>query len=189
MQLAAGELAQISKHLSRAEAILAALQVKPGKITVALGLGIIRNALLALDESDVSAARAARTLQTLRVAIANLNVPPIVHEHVSGAFAVLGSQQARALSDVEAACLADARYRQPLLRAELQGVRAELAGDEPAAALEPARRAQMIVEELGQQPAPVPQPGRDGSAMTLRKVDAVKSPQEAMAKLVQILGG
>jgi hypothetical protein len=52
----------------------------------------------------------------------------------------------------------------------LQGVRAELAGDDPAAALEPARRAQMIVDALGE---------RFGA----------KLPQEAIAELVQALGG
>jgi len=66
--------------------------------------------------------------------------------------------------------LADARYRELSLRAELQGVRAELAGDDPAAALEPARRAQMIVDALGE---------RFGA----------KLPQEAIAELVQALGG
>jgi hypothetical protein len=54
-------------------------------------------------------------------------------------------------------------------------VRAELAGEDPAAALEPARRAQMIVDELGERPGPTPA--------------GAKSPQQAVAELVQMLGG
>jgi hypothetical protein len=56
----------------------------------------------------------------------------------------------------------------------LQGVRAELAGDDPAAALEPPRRAQTIVDALGER---------------LGQVVGAKLPQEAIAELVQALGG
>ena len=104
---------------------------------------------------------AARTLQKLRLALATLNVPSEVHEHVREAFKVLGTRQEEALRQVEASCLVDARYRQQSLRAELQGVRAELAGEDPAAALEPARRSQMIVDELGERPDPTSAPDRD----------------------------
>jgi len=55
-------------------------------------------------------------------------------------------------------------------------VLAELAGEDPAAALEPARRAQMILDALGERPGPTLPPG-------------VKSPQETVAELVQVLGG
>jgi hypothetical protein len=99
-------------------------------------------------------------------------VPSGIHEHVCAAFRVLGKGHEAALRQVEASCLVDARYRQQSLRAELQGVRAELAGDDPAAALEPARRAQTIVDALGE-----------------RHVVGAKSPQEAIAELVQTLGG
>jgi hypothetical protein len=95
MQLADWELAEISKRLTEAEAILAALQQKASKVTAELGLDIIRNALLALDESAVDATRAARTMQTVRLALATLNVPAEVHEHVSSAFGVLGRRQER----------------------------------------------------------------------------------------------
>jgi hypothetical protein len=64
-----------------------------------------------------------------------------------------------------------------------------LAGDDPAAALEPARRAQMIVDELGGRPGPTPPPVRDTAALPTRQVAGAKSPQEAMAELVQLLGG
>ena len=161
---------QISKQLADAEAVLAALTPKPSQITAELGLVVIRGALVALDESAADATYAARTLQKLRLALATLNVPSQIHEHVCEAFRVLGKGHEAALRQVEAACLADARYRELSLRAELQGVRAELAGDDPAAALEPARRAQMIVDALGE---------RFGA----------KLPQEAIAELVQALGG
>lgn len=171
MQLTDRELAEISKHLTDAEAILGVLPQKPSQVTAELGLGVIRGALFGLDDSAQDAPRAARTLQKLRLALATLNVPPEVHEHVCEAFRVLVTRQQEALRQVETACLSDARYRLLSLRAELQGVRAELAGEDPAAALEPARRAQIIMDELQPQVA-----------------DA-KSPQEAMAQLVQILGG
>jgi hypothetical protein len=176
MQLADRELAEISKHLTDAEAILAVLPQKPSQVTAELGLGVIRGALFALDESAADANRAARIVQKLRSALATLNVPAAVHEHVGEAFRVLGKRQEEALRQVETVCLPDARYRQQSLRAELQGVRAELAGEDPAAALEPARRAQMIVDELGERPG-------------LRQVADAKSPQAAVAELVQALGG
>jgi hypothetical protein len=180
MQLADRELAEISKHLTAAEAILAVLPQKPSQVTAELALGVIRGALFALDESAADAIPAARMLQKLRLALATLNVPPEVHEHVAEAFRVLGGRQAEALRQVETACLPDARYRQQSLRAELQGVRAELAGEDPAAALEPAQRAQMILKELGERLGPAPGP---------RQVAGAKSPQEAVAELVQALGG
>jgi hypothetical protein len=189
MQLADRELAEISKHLTDAEAILAVLPQKPSQITAELGLGIIRGALFALDESAQDVTRAARTLQKLRLALATLNVPPEVHEHVCDAFRVLGKRQGEALRQVETACLSDARYRQQLLRAELQGVRAELAGEDPAAALEPAMRAQMIVDELGERLGPTPPRGRDTATPLPRQVADATSPQRAIAELVQILGG
>jgi hypothetical protein len=189
MQLADRELAEISKHLTDAEAILAVLPQKPSQVTAELGLGVIRGALFALGESAEEATRAARTLQKLRLALATLNVPPEVHGHVCDAFRVLGRRQEEALRQVETACLADARYRQQLLRAELQGVRAELAGEDPAAALEPALRAQMIVDEMGERVDPTSLPGRHTATPPLRQVAGAKSPQEAMAELVQILGG
>ena len=171
MQLADQELTEVSKHLTNAEAILAVLPQKPSQVTAELGLGVIRGALFALDES-ADASRTARMLQKLRLALATLNVPPEVHEQVAEAFRVLGRRQGEALRQVETACLSDARYRQQSLRAELQGVRAELAGEDPAAALEPARRAQTIVDELGEQPGA-----------------GAESLQEAVAELVEILGG
>jgi len=178
MQLTDRELAEVSKQLAAAEAMLAALPQKHSEITAELGLVVIRAALVALDESAADATHAARTLQKLRLTLATLNVPSGIHEHVCEAFRVLGKGHEAALRQVEASCLVDARYRQQSLRAELQGVRAELAGDDPAAALEPARRAQRIMdalgERLGQTPPPVP--------------DA-KSPQQAIAELVQTLGG
>jgi len=170
MQLTDRELAEISKQLADAEATLAALSQKSSEITAELGLVVVRGALVALDESAADATHAARTLQKLRLALATLNVPSRIHEHVCEAFRVLGKGHEAALRQVEAACLADARHRELSLRAELQGVRAELAGDDPAAALEPARRAQMIVDALGE---------RFGA----------KLPQEAIAELVQALGG
>ena len=182
MQLADLELAEIAKHLTHAEAILAVLPQKPSQITAEVGLGVIRGALFALDESAPDAIRTARTLQKLRSALGTLNVPPEVHDHVREAFTVLGKRQEEALRQVEAACLPDARYRQQSLRAELQGVRAELAGEDPGAALEPARRAQMIMDELDERLHPATLPGR-------QQVAGAKSPQEAVAQLVQILGG
>jgi hypothetical protein len=167
MQLSDRELAEISKHLADAEAILAELPQTPSQVTAEVGLVVMRSALLALDESAQDATRIARTLQKLRLALATLKVPPEVHGHVCDAFKVLGRGQEEALRQVEIACLSDARYRQVLLRAELQGVRAELAGEDPAAALEPALRAQMIVDKLG----------------------GAKSPQQAVAELVHLLGG
>ena len=170
MQLADREVAEISKHITAAEAILAVLPQKSSQITAELGLGVIRSALFALDESAADAPSAARTLQKLRLALATLNVPSEVHEHVREAFKVLGTRQEEALRQVEASCLVDARYRQQSLRAELQGVRAELAGEDPAAALEPARRSQMIVDELGERPGPTPAPDRDTPTSGLRQV-------------------
>jgi hypothetical protein len=172
MQLTDRERAEISKQLAAAEAMLAVLPQKSSEITAELGLVVIRGALFALDESDADATHAARTLQKLRLTIATLNVPSGIHEHVCAAFRVLGKGHEAALRQVEASCLIDARYRQQSLRAELQGVRAELAGDDPAAALEPARRAQTIVDALGE-----------------RQIAGAKSPQEAIAELVQTLGG
>ena len=189
MQLADRELAEISKRLTDAEAILAVQPQKPSQVTAELGLGVIRGALFALDESAAEATRAARTLQKLRLALSTLNVPPEVHEHVCEAFRVLGRRQEEALRQVETACLPDARYRQQSLRAELQGVRAELAGEDPAAALEPARRAQMIVDELRERLDPTLPPDRDTSTLRLRQVASAKSPQEAVAELLQMLGG
>ena len=129
MQLTDRELAEISKQLADAEATLAALSQKSSEITAELGLVVIRGALVALDESAADATHAARTLQKLRLALATLNVPSRIHEHVCEAFRVLGKGHEAALRQVEAACLADARYRELSLRAELQGVRAELAGE------------------------------------------------------------
>ena len=189
MQLADREVAEISKHITDAEAILAALSQKPSQITAELGLGVIRSALFALDESAADSPRTARTLQKLRVALAALNVPSGVHAHVSEAFKVLGTRQEEALRQVETSCLQDARYRQQSLRAELQGVRAELAGEDPAAALKPAQRAQMIVDELGERLGPAAVQGRDTATSGLRQVAGAKSPEEAVAELVQILGG
>jgi hypothetical protein len=177
MQMTEQEVAEISKHLIEAEAILAVLPQKPSQITAELGLGVVRNALFALDESAPDAARAARTLQKLRLALATLNVPSEVHEHVREAFKVLGTRQEEALRQLEISCLVAEQYRKQSLKAELQGVRAELAGEDPAAALEPARRAQMIVDELGERLRPTLPSGR------------AKSPLEAVAELVQILGG
>ena len=174
MQLPDRELAEISKQLADAEALLAVLPQKSSEITAELGLVVIRGALLALDESTSDEKHAARTLQKLRLALATLNVPSGIHERVCEAFKVLGKGHEAALRQVEASCLADARYLQQSLRAELQGVRAELAGDDPAAALEPARRAQTIVDALGERH---------------RLVVGAKSPQEAIAELVQALGG
>ena len=57
MQLADQELAEISKHLTDAEAILAVLPQKPSQVTAELGLGVIRGALFALDESAAAAPR------------------------------------------------------------------------------------------------------------------------------------
>lgn len=189
MQLADREVAEISKHITDAEAMLAVLPQKPSQITAELGLGVVRSALFALDESAADAPRTARTLQKLRSALATLNVPSEVHEHVREAFKVLVTRQEVALRQVETSCMVDARYRQLSLRAELQGVRAELAGDDPAAALEPARRAQMILDELGERLGPAPTPGRDTATPELRQIAGAKSPQEAVAELVQILGG
>ncbi len=188
MQLTERELAEISKHLTGAEAILAVLPQEFSQITADLGLGVIRGALSALDEAAADATCAARTLQKLRSALATLNVPPEVHEHVCEAFRVLGRRQEEALCQLEAACLPDARYRQLSIRAELQGVRAELAGEDPAAALEPARRAQMIMDELGDRLGPTPS-SRDTALPGLGQVAGAKSPQEAAAQLVQMLGG
>ena len=189
MQLTDRELAEISKQLADAEATLAALSQKSSEITAELGLVVIRGALVALDESAADATHAARTLQKLRLALATLNVPSRIHEHVCEAFRVLGKGHEAALRQVEAACLADARYRELSLRAELQGVRAELAGDDPAAALEPARRAQMIVDALGERLGPTPARVPDSATPGLRQIVGAKSPQEAIAELVQTLGG
>jgi hypothetical protein len=100
-------------------------------------------------------------------------VPPEIHEHLSEAFRVLGRRQEELLRQLETACLTDPKYRQLSLRMELQGVRAELAGEDPAAALVPARRAQMIIDELTERPG----------------VAGAKRPHEAAAELVQMLGG
>jgi hypothetical protein len=189
MLLTDRELAEISKRLTEAEAILGVLPQKPSQITAELGLGVIRGALFALDESAADAPRTARTLQKLRLALATLNVPSEVHEHVSEAFRVLGRRHEEALRQVEGSCLVDARYRQQSLRAELQGVRAELAGEDPAAALEPARRAQVIVDALGQRLGPTSPPICDVATPGMRQVVGAKSPQEAVAELVLILGG
>jgi hypothetical protein len=189
MQLTDRELAEIVKHLTDAEGILAVLPQNRSQITAELGLGVIRGALFTFDESAADATRAARTLQKLRLALATLNVPSGVHEQVCEAFRVLGRRQEEALRQVEASCLVDARYRQQSLRAELQGVRAELAGEDPAAALEPARRAQMIVEELGERLGPIPPPVPDTATLGLRQVAGAKSAQEAVVELVQMLGG
>jgi hypothetical protein len=180
MQLAERELAEVSKHLTQAEAILAVVPQQPSQVTAELGLGVIRGALFALDESAADATRTARMLQKVRLALATLNVPPEVHEHVAEAFRVLGSRQDEALRQLETACLVDARYRQKSLRAELQGVRAELGGEDPAAALEPARRARMIVEDLSERLDPTRPQGQIAGA---------RSPQEAVEDLVQMLGG
>jgi hypothetical protein len=188
MQLTDRELAEISKQLADAEAMLAGLPQKPSEITAELGLVVIRGALVALDEST-DATHGARTLQKLRLALATLNVPSRIHEHVSEAFRVLGKGHEAALRQLEAACLADARYRQQSLRAELQGVRAELAGDDPAAALEPARRAQAIVDALGARLGPTPPPVSDAASPALRPIVVAKSPQETIAELVRTLGG
>ena len=169
--------------------MLAALPQKPSEITAELGLVVIRGAFIALDESAADATHAARTLQKLRFALATLNVPSRIHEHVCAAFRVLGKDHEAALRQVEASCLVDARYRQQSLRAELQGVRAELAGDDPAAALEPARRAQAIVDALGERRGPTPPPASDAASPGLRQIVGAKSPQEAIAELVRTLGG
>jgi hypothetical protein len=189
MQLKDRELAEISKQLADAEAVLAALTPKPSEITAELGLVVIRGALVALDESAADATYAARTLQKLRLALATLNVPSRIHEHVCEAFRVLGKGHEAALSQVEASCLVDARYRQQSLRAELQGVRAELAGDDPAAALEPARRAQAIADALGERLGPTPPLISAAASPGLRQIVGAKSPQEALAELVRTLGG
>jgi len=165
MQLSDSEFADLSKHLTDADGILAALPQEPSQVTAELGRTVIRSALFALDESAQDVTRAARILQRLRLALSTLNVPADVHHHVCEAFRTLGKHQQTALYQVETSCLADGRYRQVALKAELQGVRAELAGEDPAAAVEPARRAQMIVDELG------------------------GSPQKAIAALVLLLGG
>ena len=189
MQLTDRELAEISKQLAEAEAVLAELPHKPSEITAELGLVVIRGALVALDESATDAPHAARTLQKLRLALATLNVPSRIHEHVCEAFRVLCKGHEAALRQVEASCLVDARYRQQPLRAELQGVRAELAGDDPPAALEPARRAQAIVDALGGRLGPTPPPVSEAPSPGLRQIVGAKSPQEAIAELVRTLGG
>jgi len=189
MQPTDRELAEISKQLSDAEAVLAALPQKPSEITAELGLVVIRGALIALDESAADATHAARTLQKLRLALATLNVPSQIHEHVREAFRVFGKGHEAALRQVETSCLVDARYRQQSLRAELQGVRAELAGDDPAAALEPARRAQAIVDALGERLGPTRPPVCDAASPGPRQIVGAKSPQEAIAELVRTLGG
>jgi hypothetical protein len=189
MQLADRELAEISKRLTDAEAILAALPQRPSQVTAELGLVVIRGALFALDESAANATSTARTLQKLRLGLATLNVPSEVHEHVCEAFRVLSRRQQEALRQVEHSCLVDARYRQQSLRGELQGVRAELAGEDPAAALEPARRAQMIIDELSERLGPTPPAGAGAATPGLQQIAGVKSPQEAMAELVLVLGG
>jgi hypothetical protein len=189
MQLADRELAEISKYLTDAQRILAVLQQKPSEVTAELGLSAVRSALFAIDEPAADVECAARTLQRLRLALANLNVPSEIHEHICEAFRVLGRHQQEALRKVETSCLADARYRQESLRAELQGIRAELAGEDPAAALEPARRAQMIVDELGERLGPTPALRRDAAVPGLQQVVGAESPQEAVAVLVLMLGG
>lgn len=189
MLLADREVAEISKHISDAEAILAVLPQRPSQITAELGLGVVRSALLDLDKSAADAPLAARTLQKLRLALATLNVPSEVHEHVRDAFKVLSTRQEEALRQLEASCLVDPRYRQQSLRAELQGVRAELAGDDPAAALEPAQRAQMIVAELGERPGLIPPSGCGTPTPGPQQIAGAKSPQLAVAELLQILGG
>jgi hypothetical protein len=189
MQLTGRELAEISKPLAEAEAVLAELPQKPSEITAELGLVVIRGALVALDESATDATHAARTLQKLRLALATLNVPSRIHEHVCEAFRVLGKRHEAALRQLEASCLVDARYRQQSLRAEVQGVRAELAGDDPAAALEPARRAQAIVDALGERLGPTPPPVSEAASPDLRQIVGAKSPQETIAELVRALGG
>ena len=189
MLLADREIAEISKHISDAEAILAVLPQRPSQITAELGLGVVRSALLELEKSAADAPLAARTLQKLRRALATLNVPSEVHEHVREAFKVLSTRQEGALRQLEASCLVDARYRQQSLRAEMQGVRAELAGDDPAAALEPAQRAQMIVDELGERPSLIPPSGRGTATPGPQQIAGAKSPQQAVAELLLILGG
>jgi hypothetical protein len=189
MQLADRELAEISQHLADAEAILAALPQRPSQVTAELGLVVIRGALFALDESAANATRTARTLQKLRLGLATLNLPSEVHEYVSEAFRVLGRRQEDALRQVETSCLVDARYRQQSLRGELQGVRAELAGEDPAAALEPALRAQMIIDELSERVGPTPPLGRATATPELKQIAGAKSPNEAVAELVLMLGG
>jgi hypothetical protein len=189
MQLTDRELAEISKQLADAEAMLVVPPQKASEITAELGLVVIRGASFAFDEPAVDAEHAARTLQKLRLALATLNVPSGIHEHVCEAFKVLGKGHEAALRQVEAACLVDAQYRQQSLRAELQGVRAELAGDDPAAALEPARRAQTIVDALGERLGPTPPPVPAAATPGPRQIVGAKSPQEAIAELVRTLGG
>jgi hypothetical protein len=189
MQLADRELAEISQHLINAEAILAALPQRPSQVTAELGLVVIRGALFALDESAANATSTARTLQKLRLGLATLNVPSEVHEYVREAFRVLVRRQEEALRQVEISCLVDARYRQQSLRGELQGVRAELAGDDPAAALEPARRAQIIIDELSERPGPTPPRGGATVTPDLQQLAGATSPHEAVAELVLMLGG
>jgi hypothetical protein len=189
MQLADQELAEISKRLTDAEGILAVLPQKPSQVTAELGFGVLRGALFALDESAADAPRVARVLQKLRLSLTTLNVPPEVHEHVAEAFRVLGGRQQEVLREVETACLHDARYRQQSIRAELQGVRAELAGEDPAAALQPAQRAQMILDEMGERLDPTSSQGGDMATPGLRQIAGAKSPQEAVAELVEMLGG
>src|SRR5512138_563684 len=104
MQLTNRELAEISKHLTDAEAILAVLPQKPSQVTAEVGLVVVRSALFALDDCASDAPRAARTLQKLRLALSNLNVPSEVHEHVSESFRVLVRHQEAALRQLEASC-------------------------------------------------------------------------------------
>jgi hypothetical protein len=189
LQLTDRELAEISKHLTGAEGILVVLRQKPSQVTAEIGLVVIRSALFALDEPAADAMRAARTLQKLRLALATVNVPAEVHEHICEAFRVLGTRQQEALRQVEISCKADARYRQESLRAELQGVRAEVAGEDPGAALEPARRARVIVDELGERLGPTPPLRSDTALGGLRQVVGARSPQETVAELVLLLGG
>lgn len=189
MQLTDRELAEISKHLSDAEAILAVVPQKPSQITPELGLSVVRSAMFAVDESAADAPRAARTLQKARLALTTLNVPSAIHEHVCGAFRVLARRHEEALRQVEISCFVDARYRQQSLRAELQGVRAELAGEDPAAALEPARRAQALIDALGVRLGPTPPSVPNAATPGLQVIAGAKSPQETIAELVQILGG
>ena len=186
MQLAEREPAEISKHIIDAEAVLAVLPQKPSQITAELGLGVVRGALFALDES-APRTRAARTYRSFAW-LSRLSTCHRKFTSTCASFKVLGTRQKRRCAKWKISCRVDARYRQQSLRAELQGVRAELAGEDPAAALEPARRAQMLVDELGERLGPIPLPVPDAATPGLRQGAGAKSPQQAVAELVQILG-
>ncbi|HKS54299.1 MAG TPA: hypothetical protein VJS12_03385 [Steroidobacteraceae bacterium] len=189
MQLADRERAAIFDCLTHAAAILAAARRNPSRAAAEVGRAVIGSTLAALDETTADVTHAAHAVQRLGLILGTLNVAARVHERVRDAFRVLGRRQELALRRVEISCLVDARYRQRSLRAELQGVRAELAGDDPCAALEPARRARSLLDEFAEQARWPRTLGLNGATTELPQIAAAGSPQDAVADLVLILGG